>query len=457
MPDAVMAAGHDVIVVGAGLAGHCAALAAAAAGARVLLLESEPEPGGSSVISAGFFAFAGTPLQREAGVADSEALLEADLISVGGGAADPALVRAYATRQLALHDWLVARGVRFTALEQGGGQSVARAHRTDPAALMTALRGAIDAEPRITRRLGQRVASLLRDGARAAGVATASGGEFRAGAVVLATGGFSMAEDLLARFAPGQDAAIRVGGAGCRGDGLRMALALGADLRDMAHIQGTFGAHRDSGGARYEALLAFYLGAIIVNQDGRRFVDESISYKLIGTACLRQPGGLAFQLFDQSVFERGEAGVPLFDFAAQRDAGRLVSAETPEALARACGMDPAVLAATLAEYNAGIAAGAAPGREGLCNGTGAPPPLAKPPFHAFPCGTALLATYCGLAVDAEGAVLDAAGQRIPGLYAAGEVTGGFHGAAYMTGSALGKAGVFGLAAGAAAASSASRG
>lgn len=447
----------DVLVVGAGLAGHCAALAAASAGARVLLLESEAAPGGSSLISAGFFAFAGTPLQREAAIADSPGLLEEDLRAVGGGVADPALLRAYAEGQLALHDWLVARGVRFAALEQGGGQTVARAHRTDPAGLMDCLGRAVAAEPRIVRRVGVRATALRRDGPRVSGIVTAQGETLRAGAVVLSTGGFSMSEDLLARFAPGQDAAIRVGGAGSRGDGLRMALDVGAGLRDMDHIQGTFGAHRDSGGPRYEALLAFYLGAIIVNAEGRRFVDESISYKPIGTACLRQPGGRAFQLFDQAVFERGEAGVPLFDFEAQRAAGRLVSAETPAALARACGMDPAVLAATLADYNAGVAAGAAPGRNGLCNGTGTPPPIEEPPFHAFPCGTALLATYCGLAVDAEGAVLDEVGQRIPGLFAAGEITGGFHGAAYMTGSALGKAGVFGLAAGAAAARSANPG
>lgn len=219
-----------------------------------------------------------------------------------------------------------------------------------------------------------------------------------AGAVVLATGGFSHAEDLLDRVAPDKEQAIRVGGAGSRGDGLRMALPLGAGQRGMERIKGTFGAHPDSGGERYEALLAFYRGAVIVNRAARRFVDEAVSYKLIGDACLRQPGAIAFQVFDQGVMERGEPGVPLFDFAAALAAGRLVRADTPAALARACGMDPRGLEETLAAYNAGTASGAgAPGRDGLCNGTGAPPPLDRAPFYAFPSRTALLATYSGVA------------------------------------------------------------
>ena len=153
----------DVVVVGAGLAGHCAALEAAHRGARILLLESQAEPGGSSRISAGFFAFAGTPLQRAAEVEDGPDRLLGDLRAVGG-ASDPALLHAYSEGQLALHDWLVGLGVRFTALEQGGGQSVARAHRTDPVALMACLGRAIEAHPRIRRRLSTRATRLVQRG-----------------------------------------------------------------------------------------------------------------------------------------------------------------------------------------------------------------------------------------------------------------------------------------------------
>lgn len=439
--------GWDVAVVGAGMAGYCAAIEAAGQGARVLLLERETEPGGNSRISAGLIALADTPMQAEAGVRDSADLLFQDLRAVGGEANDPALVRAYAEGQAELARWLTAQGIGFTALEQGGGQSVARTHQTDARGMMARLQAAA---AEVTLRTGVRVLRLRCD--ESIVLETEAGERIPAGSVVLATGGFALSEELLAVFAPGQAGAIRVGAPGNTGDGLRMAWALGAGLRDMGGIKGTFGAHPDSGGARYEALLAFYLGGIVVNRAGQRFVDESISYKLIGEACLHQPGAMGFQVFDEGVMDRGQPGAPLFDLAAALDSGRLLRAETPAALATLCGMDGDGLARTLAAYNAGVKAGEdALGRTGLCNGTGALVRLDRPPFYAFPSRTALLATYCGLAVTPDGAVLDVFGQPIPGLYAAGEVTGGFHGAAYMTGSALGKAAFFGRRAGRAAA------
>src|SRR4051812_21734286 len=108
----------DVIVIGGGLAGHCAALAAAEEGATVALLEKEKRTGGSTVLSGGFFAFADPPLQRARGIADSNDLLYEDLRNVGGPATDPALLRAYVEGQRELHDWLVERGAAFPAVER---------------------------------------------------------------------------------------------------------------------------------------------------------------------------------------------------------------------------------------------------------------------------------------------------------------------------------------------------
>jgi fumarate reductase flavoprotein subunit len=234
-----------------------------------------------------------------------------------------------------------------------------------------------------------------------------------------------------------------------------MAWAIGAGMRDMGQIKGTFGTHPDTGPERHTIMLAFYLGAIIVNQAGRRFIDESVSYKLLGDACLQQPGHLAFQVLDQTVMDATTPGVPLFDFAPAVAAGTLLQADSLAGLAAACGIDAAALEDTVARYNAGIAAGREPefGRDGLCNHTGAMIPIAKPPFYAYPSTSTVLATYCGLATTPRAEVLDVFGAPIPGLFAAGEVVGGFHGAAYMTGSSLGKAAFFGGVAGRMAASS----
>ncbi|WP_144630216.1 FAD-dependent oxidoreductase [Bordetella genomosp. 13] len=463
-----VAADTDVLVVGGGLAGHCAALAAAEAGARVTLLEKQPRTGGSTVLSGGFMAFAGTDEQRAAGLADDAALLLRDLQAIGGGEADESLLQAYAQAQEATYRWLKRHGVVFKALEHSAGQSVARSHQTDTASMLDGLARAFLALPGTQLWTRARAVALVRDGAQG----PVTGAEVERtredgaverlhvhcrGGVVLATGGFSRSEELLRQFAPDQARAVRIGGAGSTGDGLRMAWRLGADLRDMARVRGTFGTHPDCSAEHHEILLAFYLGAIVVNQQAARFVDESLSYKLIGDACLRQPGAVGYQVFDQAIMDQSQAGVTMFDFQSALERGLLRQADTLEALADACGLDRAALAATVARYNAGVDAGSDPdhGRNGLCHHAGRRVRVDRAPYYGYLSTSAVLATYCGVRADTDACVRDVHGERIDGLYAAGEVVGGFHGQAYMTGSSLGKAALFGRTAGRTAARGAS--
>ena len=101
----------DVVIVGAGLAGYCAAYEAAGQGAEVLILEKLSEAGGSTALSGGFLAFAGTDVQRRAGIDDSEALLLSDLRSAGGARNDERLLAVYVDHQRAAYDWLRRAGV----------------------------------------------------------------------------------------------------------------------------------------------------------------------------------------------------------------------------------------------------------------------------------------------------------------------------------------------------------
>ena len=120
-----------------------------------------------------------------------------------------------------------------------------------------------------------------------------SGGEDSIAArrgVILAAGGFAQDTQMIENFAPGMGRAKVVGGQGNFGDGIKMAWALGAGLRDMPYVKGTFGNRPDAGPTEHTALLPIYKGAIVVNRDGRRFADESLDYKLLGDACLEQPG-----------------------------------------------------------------------------------------------------------------------------------------------------------------------
>jgi fumarate reductase flavoprotein subunit len=446
----------DVVVVGAGLAGHFAAIEAARAGAECLLLEKQDDVGGSTALSEGFFALCQTDEQRAAGVDDSPELLLEDLWAISGHHADQALLSAYVDEQRAMYSWLTAHGVTFSQPMLSGGQSVPRSHRTDPAALLAVLGeqarqlGVATLRPARALRLRRNTprgtvvgcAALIRN--REVEVTARRG-------VVLATGGFSLSSELLDVFAPRQHDALPIGGAGNVGDGLRMAWELGADLRDMGFIKGTFGTHPRGTTTRSHALLlAFYKGAVVVNTAGRRFIDESLSYKDIGDACLLQPDRLGVQVFDATTAERCNTGIPLFDLGEPRRRGLLIQSDSLDELAGASGVDQAGLEATVERYNADVRAhgkDTAFGRAGLVNGVGELTEICTPPFYAYPSTTTLLATYCGLRITADAQVVNVWGELIPGLYAAGEVTGGFHGAAYMTGSALGKAAAFGRIAG----------
>lgn len=448
---------YDVVVVGGGLAGHCAALAATEAGASCLLLEKESRTGGSTVLSGGFFAFANTPEQRSAGIEDSAEVLRSDLWEVSGRAADPTLLDAYVRHQTATGSWLRELGTTFLDPVLSSGQSRARSHRTDPRVLIDRLgeraRGAVEI------RTGCEVRRLVRsDSGEVTGCLIAADGveeTIQAKAVVLCTGGFVHDDALVENFAPHSDGALRIGGAGNRGDGLRMGMDVGADLRDMGSVKGTFGTHpQHTSTQSHSILLTFYVGAIIVNRAGRRFIDESRSYKDIGDACLEQPERLGFQVFDQTVADASPAGVPLFDLEEARDEGRLLWGDDLVDLGNRAGVDGHQLAATVARFNDAVADEMPDetGRDSLCFGSGRLRPIAAPPFYLYPSTTALLATYCGLRINDRAQVLDVWGRPVRGLFAAGEVTGGLHGRAYMTGSSLGKAAVFGRIAGSEAAS-----
>lgn len=440
---------YDVIVLGAGIAGLSAAAAAAEAGLSVALLEKTGAIGGSSAMSGGFFAFSGTDEQAAAGVDDNAEVFLADMLEVGGHVNDELLLRAYLEHQRETYEWLKSHGVEFSALELSSGQSRARSHLSPIKEVLATLAASV--EKRGGRIFMQhRAVELVRDtGCRVTGVIAETGSdraEFAAlGGVVIASGGFSRGEDLLSTFAPDQLKGIPYGGLGNTGDGLKLAWKLGAGLADMAYISGTYGSHPDTGLEFHELLTAYYMGAIIVNEQGKRFVDESQSYKTLGSAVLKESHGLGFEVFDATVRTRSHPGVPLNDIGMLEDIGHVFKAETLEELAAQAGIDPAGLAATVADYNEVVAGKRADdfGRTGLCNGIGELLPIVQAPFYAYPAKTLMTTTYCGITITPEARVRAIDGEVIRGLYAIGEVTGGFHGAAYMTGTSLGKGAVFG--------------
>ncbi|AXH96960.1 FAD-dependent oxidoreductase [Ornithinimicrobium avium] len=438
----------DLIVLGAGIAGHTVATSAAEAGLSVLMLEKTEEVGGSSAMSGGWFAFSGTAKQRERSVGDSDHLFMQDLLRTGDGQSDRTLLRAYLAKQQETYLWLKRHGVVFRALELSAGMSAARAHQAHMHRTLSILQeffvaagGAIRVRHRGLRMLQARSGKVI------GVVADTPGGECsfvgRDG-VVLATGGFTRAVDLLQEFVPDQLSALPHGGKGNTGDGLKIARSLGAGLADMCSVSGTYGAHPGSDDACDELVTAYYKGAIVVNQDGRRFVNESVDYKTLGRAVLAQPGEVAFQIFDSKIRAMCRESDLIKDLDSLEQKGHLQKSDTICRLAQLEGIDAAALADSVVRYNRGVATATDEfGRTHLCSGSGNLIEIDTPPFYAYRSKSVMTSTYGGLTTDSCGRVLNVHQAVMENLYAVGEITGGFHGAGYMTGTSLGKATVFG--------------
>ncbi len=443
---------YDFIAIGAGNAGLSAASHGAEAGLKVLVLEKLAFVGGSSAICGGSWAASGTAMQKEAGIKDDEELFFNDMIKTGKGENDPDVVRAYIKAANREYDWLLSKGIKAHDVHAAGGMSVPRVHAFTPDKVVQFYKEY--AEKHGARILTKATAERLLwnpQQQRVEGVRANVGGKtVNFGArygVLLSCGGFANNPKLLGKYVPAMKKARAVSGAGSTGDGLLMALSLGADVIDTNYIKATYAFV--PGGNASEKSYIYYNGGIIVNKFGKRFVDESLSYKLIGDVALVQPEAKTYTVFDNRIRKEGmakdrreikmwkdveEKGTTPYGFVGK----------TIEEAAQKAGIPPEALAKTIKEYNELAPKGEDPlGRKHLSGKVGTPVPLTEGPWVVMPATAAMIATYCGVRIDPKARVIDVYGQPIGGLYAAGEMVGGVHGAAYMTGTAFSKAAAFG--------------
>ena len=484
---------HDVIVVGAGNAALSAALSAAEQGSSVLVVEKAPEylRGGNSYFTGGLFRFAYDGLEDTLELVPELSQEERDSVDVGSypqadfysdvmrvteGLSDPELVQVLVSQSLPTMRWMTQQGMRWVLAY--GRQAFRHEGRMRfwGGLIMEAVgagKGLADRQFELVDRAGVRVlyqtkaTGLVADKrGHVVGVTLRDPDGFRdlsARSVVLACGGFEANPEMRARYlGPGWELAKVRGTRFNTGDGIRMALDIGA--QPYGHWSSCHAVAWDLNappfGDRNVADLFqkhSYPFGIIVNIEGKRFVDEgadfrNYTYAKYGREILFQPQRAAFQLFDDKTKHllRDEYSIPQVS---------MVRADTVEELAEGLGIDHQNLVSTVSAFNAAV-------QEGEYNPTtldgkrteGIEPPksnwalpLDTPPYLGFAVTCGITFTFGGLRINGRTQVLDTEDAPIPGLYAAGELVGGLFYHNYPGGSGLMAGAVFGKIAGASAA------
>lgn len=447
---------YDVVIVGAGGAGLAAATEAAQQKLTAIVFEKEAVEGGSSIICGGQWAVGGTKAQEERGIKDSEEIFFNDMMTTGKNQNDPDVVRAYVKESKALYEWVTGSlGVMPVSVTLSGGMSVPRAHTFKPAEVIGAYKKFATSHgiKLVTHAKVERLvwddASQTIAGVRVTRRNKTTFVRARKG-VVLASGGFSRNPQMLKKYAPLLENAAVIAGLGTQGDGILMAQAYGADMIDTNYIKASYGFKLKPSTIADMALTQFK-GAILVNKFGKRFVDESISYKVQADIAFAQPEGKSWMVFDDAIRRKAMELDPMQDGILWKpiDEGKVppyvFMGKTIEEAAKNAGLDPTAVAETVARYNKAVETGNDTefGRKGLASGKGQLVKIEKGPFFIYPAVGAMIGTYCGIRITPRAEVLDVYGEKIPHLYAAGEMTGGVHGASYMTGTAFSKAMCFG--------------
>ena len=482
----------DIVIVGAGGAGMTAAITAADAGKNVVVLEREPAVGGNSVKSTGgmnagktvyqdqneFGESAGVEktLKAAEGYADNEAitalaakvkeqwdayqaapegyfdsteLFALDTLIGGKGLNDPELVNTLVNNSAAAIDYLASIGIHLDNVAAFGGASVKRIHRPVDADGKTLSVGAYTI-PLLEKACQERnnlalmtevtVTKLLTDesGAVIGVEATGKGGSkvtVKAKATILASGGFGANLAMVEQYKPELKGFMTTNAAGIQGDGILMAVDIGAATVDMEQIQIHPTVQADTAALITEGLRGD--GAILVNSNGERFIDEVGTRDVVSAAEIAQPGSFSWLVVDNKM---AEASSVIQGYIKK---GMTLQGDSYEALAAELGIPADAFAATMEKWNGYVANKEDPdfGRTSFAN------PLDTAPFYAVKVTAGIHHTMGGLKIDPETHVLNTDGQIIPGLFAAGEVTGGVHGGNRLGGNAVADFVVFGRIAG----------
>ena len=373
-------------------------------------------------------------------LADIKALFAADTMQGGHALNDPKLVATLANASSDAIDWLDTIGAELPKISFSGGASVNRIHApADGSGVGSYLVDRFSAklaELGVEVMLNTTATELIVDENGAICGVAAEGADtsylFNCKAVILACGGFGANLEMIAEYRPDLAGTVTTNAPGATGDGLLMAQKLGAAVVDIEQIQLHPTVEQSTSMLITESVRGD--GAILVNQQGERFTNELLTRDAVSAAELAQEGQYAYIIFDQQLRDNLKA------IEKYVKAELTVQSDTIEGLAEQLGMDSAVLAKTLADWNEAVKNQ----RDSLFGRTtGMNADLTTPPYYAIKIAPGIHHTMGGVKIDTAAQVINTEGKVIPGLFAAGEVTGGVHGGNRLGGNAVADIVIFG--------------
>lgn len=445
----------DVVVIGAGGAGLIAAIEAKNNGAQnVIVLEKMAFAGGNTLISGGEYAAPNNWVQVKKGLKDSNDTFYNDILKGGDNEGNPKLVRVLADNALNGAEWLKDY-INMTFEDRQmffGGHSVERSlvplGATGVEMISKLLAKA--EELNIPILYETPAVELIVDKGRVTGVKALSEDKeytfLAKDGVILASGGFGSNLEMRVKYNKDVDENIlSTNTVGITGDGITMAEKIGAQLEDMPFIQTYPTCDPISGALLYFGDVRLIGGSILINQEGKRFVEELERRDVISMAIKNQTGNAAYQFCDEAQVKlSGVAEHHADEMNYLFNNKLLVKADTIKEAADFFGIDAAELEKTVEKYNQY----AKDGKDLEFNKRGKLTPFeAKGPFYIMKAVPAVHHTMGGVKIDENARVINTKGEIIKGLYGAGEVTGDIHGTNRLGSDAIADITVFGRIAG----------
>ncbi|MCS8605150.1 flavocytochrome c [Lactiplantibacillus pentosus] len=436
---------YDVVIIGSGGAGLTAAIQAHELGLKPVILEKMPKIGGNTTRASSGMNAAETNVQLHHHIVDSFGDFYDETLKGGGNLNNQALLKFFTEHSALAIDWLADHGIELDDLTITGGMSVMRTHRPSSMApiggfLVTELLKQV-AAAKLPLFTDIKVDQLVQTDGKITGVkATTANGAvtINAGAVLLATGGFGANKALLGKYRDDLKNYQTTNQPGATGDGILLAEAVGAKVVDMDQVQVHPTVQQDTDHAYLIGEAVRGEGAILVDQQGKRFVNELDTRKNV-TAAIDQLGGTgAYLIFDRGIRDRVKA-VEFYDHI-----GLVKTGADLAALATEAGLDADTLTQTVADWNQAVANHA---DTAFNRTTGMDRDIAKGPFYAIHIAPAVHYTMGGVGINPATQVLDKQDQPINGLFAAGEVVGGLHGNNRIGGNSIAETVIFGRQAG----------